>query len=63
MPKVYVKCYVRNADGTVKFPPTFAAGSTTRRSARRKSAPVRYAVVVLSNDRDVAIKEAAPPQR
>jgi hypothetical protein len=66
--KVYVKCYVRNADGTVKF---HRDGYTDVRgrfdyatvSTPETSPPVRYAVLVLSDDRGAAIKDAAPPQR
>jgi hypothetical protein len=66
--KVYVKCYVRSADGTVKF---HRDGYTDVRgrfdyatvSTPEKSPPVRYAVLVLSDDRGAAIKDAAPPQR
>jgi hypothetical protein len=66
--KVYVKSYVRSADGTVKF---HRDGYTDVRgrfdyatvSTPEKSPPVRYAVLVLSDDRGAAIKDVAPPQR
>ena len=66
--KVYVKCYVRSADGQVKF---HRDGYTDVRgrfdyatvSTPERSPPVRFAVLVLSDDRGAAIKDAAPPQR
>ncbi|HEY2786993.1 MAG TPA: hypothetical protein VGJ05_18725, partial [Fimbriiglobus sp.] len=66
--KVYVKCYVRTADGRVKF---HRDGYTDVRgrfdyatvSTPETSPPVRYSVLVLSDTHGAAIKDAAPPLR
>jgi hypothetical protein len=68
LPKVYVKTYVRLADGTVKF---YKDGYTDLRgrfdyasvSAPERSAPARFSILVLSDDRGALIREAAPPQQ
>ena len=68
LPKVYVKVYARLADGRVKFHKDgytdlrgrfdYATVSTPERQ------PVeRFAVLVLSDDRGAAIREAGPPQQ
>jgi hypothetical protein len=66
--KVYVKTYVRTADGTVKF---HKDGYTDARgrfdyatvSTPDKAAPARYSVLVLSEEFGAVIREAAPPQQ
>jgi hypothetical protein len=68
LPKVYVKCYARHADGTVKF---YKDGYTDLRgrfdyasvSTPEKSPVERFAVLVLSDEYGALIREAAPPQR
>ena len=66
--KVYVKTYVRTADGQVKF---HKDGYTDARgrfdyatvSTPDKAAHVRYSVLVLSEEFGAVIREAAPPQQ
>jgi hypothetical protein len=68
LPKVYVKAYVRLANGVVKF---HKDGYTDHRgrfdyatvSTPEQAAPQRFAVLVLSEERGAQIREAAPPQR
>jgi hypothetical protein len=68
LPKVYVKCYARHADGTVKF---YKDGYTDLRgrfdyasvSTPEKSPVERFAVLVLSDEYGALIREASPPQR
>lgn len=68
LPKVYVKTYVRLANGVVKF---HKDGYTDHRgrfdyatvSTPEQAAPQRFAVLVLSDERGAQIREAAPPQR
>jgi hypothetical protein len=68
LPKVYVKTYVRTADGRVKF---HKDGYTDHRgrfdyasvSTPDRVPPVRYAVLVLSDSHGATIREAAPPQQ
>jgi hypothetical protein len=66
--KVYVKVYARLADGSVKFHKDgytdlrgrfdYASVNTPERQ------PVeRFAVLVLSDDRGAAVREAPPPQQ
>ncbi|MFO0808573.1 MAG: hypothetical protein U0746_08120 [Gemmataceae bacterium] len=66
--KVYVKTYVKLADGTVKF---HKDGYTDHRgrfdyatvSTPERVPPQRFAVLVLSDERGATIREAAPPQQ
>ncbi|CAN5442527.1 hypothetical protein BH11PLA2_BH11PLA2_15090 [soil metagenome] len=66
--KVYVKAYIRTADGQVKF---HKDGYTDLRgrfdyasvSTPEKSPPVRYSVLILSDEFGAVIREAAPPQQ
>lgn len=66
--KVYVKTYVRLADGQVKF---YKDGYTDHRgrfdyasvSTPEKTSPNRFAVLVLSDEHGALIREAAPPQQ
>jgi 5-hydroxyisourate hydrolase-like protein (transthyretin family) len=66
--KVYVKTYVRLADGQVKF---HKDGYTDQRgrfdyasvSTPERQPPSRFAILVLSEDRGAQIREAAPPQQ
>ncbi|MFO0848489.1 MAG: hypothetical protein U0871_08030 [Gemmataceae bacterium] len=66
--KVYVKTYVRGADGRVKF---HKDGYTDHRgrfdyasvSTPERVPPQRYAVLVLSDTHGATIREAAPPQQ
>jgi hypothetical protein len=68
LPKVYVKTYVRLANGEVKF---HKDGYTDHRGrfdyatvSTPESAPAqRFAILVLSDDRGAQIREAAPPQQ
>jgi hypothetical protein len=67
LPKVYVKVYARLANGQVKF---HKDGYTDLRgrfdyasvSTPQQQPVERFAVLVLSEDRGAAIREAAPPQ-
>ena len=66
LPKVYVKVYVRLADGSVKFHKDgytdlrgrfeYASVNTPERQAIE-----RFSILVLSDDRGALIREAAPP--
>ncbi len=66
LPRVYVKTYVRLADGTVKF---HKDGYTDLRgrfdyasvSTPERSPAARFAVLVLSDEHGAQIREAAPP--
>jgi hypothetical protein len=66
--KVYVKSYVRLADGQVKF---HKDGYTDHRgrfdyasvSTPENVPPSRYAILVLSEEHGALIREAAPPQQ
>ncbi|MGL4422795.1 MAG: hypothetical protein ACRCZF_19160, partial [Gemmataceae bacterium] len=66
--KVYVKAYTRTADGQVKF---HKDGYTDHRgrfdyatvSTPEKSAPVKFAVLVLSEEFGAAIQEKDPPKQ
>jgi hypothetical protein len=66
--KVYVKTYVRLADGTVKF---HKDGYTDQRgkfdyasvSTPERSPIARYGILVLSETQGAIIREAAPPQQ
>jgi hypothetical protein len=66
--KVYVKCYLKTADGQVKF---HKDGYTDLRgrfdyasvSTPETAAPQRYSILVLSDAHGAVIKEAAPPQQ
>jgi hypothetical protein len=68
LPKVYVKVYARTADGLVKF---HKDGYTDHRgrfdyatvSTPEKQGIVRFALLVLSEDRGASIREVAPPQQ
>jgi hypothetical protein len=68
LPKVYVKSYVRLANGQVKF---HKDGYTDHRgrfdyasvSTPENAAPQRYAILVLSDEHGAMIREAAPPQQ
>jgi hypothetical protein len=68
LPKVYVKTYVRLADGQVKF---HKDGYTDLRgrfdyasvSTPEHSPPARFAVLVLSDEHGALIREADPPQQ
>jgi hypothetical protein len=68
LPKVYVKVYARLANGQVKF---HKDGYTDLRgrfdyasvSTHEPQPIVRYAVLVLSDDRGALIREANPPAR
>jgi len=68
LPKVYVKTYVRLADGTVKF---HKDGYTDLRgrfdyasvNTPERTAITRFAVLVLSDEHGALIREAAPPQQ
>jgi hypothetical protein len=68
LPKVYVKVYARLADGTVKFHKDGYTDLRGRFDYATVSTPERvpagrFAVLVLSDDRGAAIREAAPPPR
>lgn len=66
--KVYVKVYVKLADGSVKFHKDgytdlrgrfdYASVNTPERQAIQ-----RFSVLILSEDRGAVIREAAPPQQ
>ena len=66
--KVYVKVYVKLADGSVKFHKDgytdlrgrfdYASVNTPERQAIQ-----RFAVLILSDDRGAVIREATPPQQ
>jgi hypothetical protein len=66
--KVYVKTYVRLADGTVKF---HKDGYTDRRgkfdyasvSTPERSGIAKFGILVLSETQGALIREAAPPQQ
>jgi hypothetical protein len=66
--KVYVKTYVRLADGTVKF---YKDGYTDHRgrfdyasvSTPEKTPPMRFSILVLSDEHGATIREAVPPQQ
>jgi hypothetical protein len=68
LPKVYVKTYVRLADGQVKF---YKDGYTDQRGrfdyasvSTPERAPVsRFAILVLSEGHGALIRETAPPQQ
>ncbi|HMF12438.1 MAG TPA: hypothetical protein VKE94_09035, partial [Gemmataceae bacterium] len=68
LPKVYVKTYVRLANGQVKF---HKDGYTDLRgrfdyasvSTLENVAPDRYSILVMSEEHGATIREVAPPQR
>lgn len=69
LPKVYVKTYVRLANGMVKF---HKDGYTDHRgrfdyatvsTPEQQGPPQRYAILIISEDRGALIREAAPPPR
>lgn len=68
LPKVYVKVYARLANGQVKFHKDGYTDLRGRFDYASVSTPQpqpveRFAVLVLSEDRGAAIREAAPPQQ
>ncbi len=68
LPKVYVKAHIRTADGQVKF---HKDGYTDLRgrfdyasvSTPEKSPPVKYALLILSDEFGAVIREVNPPQQ
>ncbi|HUF61792.1 MAG TPA: hypothetical protein VMN36_06930, partial [Verrucomicrobiales bacterium] len=68
LPKVYVKVYARNQDGSVAF---YKDGYTDLRgrfdytalSTDELDRVQRFAILVLSDADGAAVREAAPPQR
>jgi transcription termination factor NusB len=68
LPKVYVKTYVRLANGEVKF---HKDGYTDHRgrfdytsvSTPEQNAPQRFSILILSDELGALIREAAPPQQ
>jgi hypothetical protein len=68
LPRVYVKVYAKLADGRVKFHKDGYTDLRGRFDYATVSTPEaggieRYAVLVLSDDRGAAIREASPPQQ
>jgi hypothetical protein len=68
LPKVYVKTYVRLANGVVKFYKDGYADLRGRFDYTSVSTPeqspiARFAVLVLSDEHGALIREAAPPQQ
>jgi hypothetical protein len=68
VPKVYVKVYAKLADGSVKFHKDGYSDLRGRFdyvsvNTPERQAVERFAILVLSEDRGAAIREAAPPQK